>query len=367
MKKTWGIFLVFVLVFVITALMNENFLSAVNLQNLVMRLGLYGIMAIGVSFVIMTGGIDLSLGSMVCLTGCGLPWLLTRQGMSPASALSVIVVVTLAIGFAHGLMITKWRLQPFIVTLCGLLIYRGVMRGVASDQSVGFGNQYQDLRWLATGKVPLEYPAYVIAAVMICWVIWSAVTHRGLARGMVLLLLLSVSILAAGVLSPAFQLPVPFLIMLVIAGVASIFLNRTVWGQHLLALGNHEEAARYSGIRTHRLIIASYVICSLMAGFAGVLHSMDVNSSQPSDFGNFYELYAIAAAVLGGCSLRGGQGAVLGVLIGTALMLVLQNMIVLEFSRYQNMEFAVIGIVILLGVMGDEVFKRFFARKLSEP
>jgi ribose transport system permease protein len=318
MKKTLGIFVVFLLICVLTASLSDVFLRPQNVENLIMRIGLYGIMAIGVSFVIITGGIDLSLGSMVCLTGCGLPWLLVKVGWSPPMALLVLLGLTLLIGLTHGLMVTKWRLQPFIVTLCGLLIYRGVMRGLASDQSLGFGSAYDSLRWLATGKIPL--PGATIS------------------------------------------LPMPFVLLMLIAIAAAVFLRYTVWGQHLLALGHNEEAARHSGIRTHRLIIASYMICSLLAGLAGILFSMDVNSSQPSDFGNFYELYAIAAAVLGGCSLRGGQGAVLGVLIGTALMQVLRNMIVLVFPAHQNMEFAIIGVVILLGVVGDEIFKRAFAK-----
>ena len=321
MKKTLGIFVVFVLICVLTASLSDVFLRPQNLENLIMRIGLYGIMAIGVSFVIMTGGIDLSLGSMVCLTGCGLPWLLMRVGWSPSAALMGLLVLTLLIGFAHGWMITKWRLQPFIVTLCGLLIYRGAMRGLASDQSLGFGTAHDSLRWIAIGKIPLgQLPI---------------------------------------------SLPMPFVLLMVIAATAAVFLRYTVAGQHLLALGHNEEAARHSGILTHRLIIASYMVCSLLSGFAGVLFSMDVNSSQPSDFGNFYELYAIAAAVLGGCSLRGGQGAVMGVLIGTALMQVLRNMIVLVFPARQNMEFAIIGVVILLGVLGDECFKRIFERRSS--
>jgi len=320
-KKTLGIFVVFILICVLTASLSEAFLRPLNVENLIMRIGLYGIMAIGVSFVIMTGGIDLSLGSMVCLTGCGLPWLLVKAGWSPPAALLLLMALTLFLGFAHGWMVTKWRLQPFIVTLCGLLIYRGVMRGVASDQSLGFGTAHDSLRWIATGKIPLG----------------------GL----------------------PISLPMPFVLLLMIAAAAAVFLRFTVWGQHLLALGHNEEAARHSGIRTHRLIIGCYMVCAFLSGLAGVLFSMDVNSSQPSDFGNFYELYAIAAAVLGGCSLRGGQGAVLGVLIGTALMQVLRNMIVLVFPERQNMEFAIIGVVILLGVLGDEVFKRYFARRMS--
>ena len=111
------------------------------------------------------------------------------------------------------------------------------------------------------------------------------------------------------------------------------------------------------------MVIVAYVICSLTAGLGGVLFVMDVNSAQPVDFGNFYELYAIAAAVLGGCSLRGGQGTIIGVVIGAALMQVLRNMITLVDAIPTHIEYAVIGVVILGGVMADEMVKRIAARR----
>ena len=106
-----------------------------------------------------------------------------------------------------------------------------------------------------------------------------------------------------------YMLPYPFLVMLVIAVLAGVLLNFTVFGRYLLALGRNEQALRYSGINTDRMIIWAYVICSTLAGLGGILFSLDINSVQPSGYGNFYELYAIAAAVLGGCSLREGSKA----------------------------------------------------------
>ena len=113
-------------------------------------------------------------------------------------------------------------------------------------------------------------------------------------------------------------IPMPFIILVAIAVISAVFLNHTAWGRRLLALGNNELAARYSGINTDRLKIVAYVISALLAGIAGVLFALDVNVIQPASHGNFYELYAIAAAVLGGCSLRGGEGSILGVVIGAA-------------------------------------------------
>ena len=116
-----------------------------------------------------------------------------------------------------------------------------------------------------------------------------------------------------------------FIIMVALAIVAAIFLNKTIYGRYLLALGRNEQAAHYSGINTDRMVILAYVICSLLAGLGGILFILNDNQGQPSNYGNFYELYAIAAAVLGGCSLRGGEGAILGVVFSAyAVMQVLK-------------------------------------------
>jgi ribose/xylose/arabinose/galactoside ABC-type transport system permease subunit len=160
------------------------------------------------------------------------------------------------------------------------------------------------------------------------------------------------------------EVPMPLLIMIALALLAGGFLNYTVYGRYLLALGRNEEAARYSGINTRAMVMTAYVICSVMAGIAGILFSLDVNSLQPSGHGSFYELYAIAAAVLGGCSLRGGEGSILGVVIGAAVMQVLYNAInILGIST--QLEFAIIGGVILAGVAADELLRRMAEEQRS--
>ena len=148
------------------------------------------------------------------------------------------------------------------------------------------------------------------------------------------------------------------LVMVVLAVLAGFFLNYTIWGRYMLALGTNEEAARFSGINTDRMVILAYVIGAVTAGLGGVLFALDVNSVQPAVQGNFYELYAIAAAVLGGCSLRGGEGSILGVVIGAAVLRVLYNAINILGIPTQ-LEFAIIGAVILLGIIADELVKRF--------
>ncbi|MGH9799609.1 MAG: ABC transporter permease, partial [Blastocatellia bacterium] len=125
---------------------------------------------------------------------------------------------------------------------------------------------------------------------------------------------------------------------------------------YLFAVGRNEDAARYSGINTKAVITAAYVICGLLTGVSAILIAFYTNSISPSSHGNFYELYGIAAAVLGGCSLRGGEGSVIGILLGTALLQVLQNLVNL-LGIDPSLNFAVMGAVILLGVMADQVLK----------
>ena len=143
---------------------------------------------------------------------------------------------------------------------------------------------------------------------------------------------------------------------------AAIFLNRTIWGRYLFALGNNEDGARYSGIETDRLKIVAYVICSFLAGLSGLLFAYELDSVQPAQTGEFYELYAIAAAVLGGCSLRGGQGTILGVIIAAAVIRLLRNSINL-LGISTHLEYAIIGMVILCGVAADEIIKRVMAKR----
>ena len=322
MKKILGILGLLLFVCIVTAIANERFLSSGNIQNVVRRSALFGIISIGAGFVIITSGIDLSIGSVICLVGVMMPWLLTEHGWSPWVAIPALLGGSALIGLGHGLLITRLKLQPFVVTLCGLLLYRGLTRGVVRDRAQGFRRDYEGLQQMAQGAIPIP--------------------------GM------------------DFALPMPCVILIVVALAAAAFLNLTVWGRYLKALGRNEDAARYSGINTDRMVVLAYVICASLAGLGGMLFVLDVGSAQPVDFGSFYELYAIAAAVLGGCSLRGGEGGIMGVLIGAAVMQVLRNAIVLIDAIPNNIEFAVIGIVILSGVVADQVVKQILARRRSQ-
>jgi|TARA_B100001964_G_scaffold244477_1_gene326074 ribose transport system permease protein len=307
-KKTLGIFLLLTAVFLITGIIEPRFMKVGNMINMARWTGLYGILAIGACFVIITGGIDLSIGSLVGLTGSLFPLLLVREGVPVVIGFILVFVCALVIGLIHGFLITKLRLQPFIVTLCGLFIYRGIARYITGEINQGFGNGFGGVRLL------VKYRLFD-------------------------------------------KIPMPFIILIGFGIVAAVFLNKTVYGRYLLALGRNRDAARFSGINTDAMVIGAYVICSVLAGFGGMLFALDQNSVQPSTFGNFYELYAIAGAVLGGCSLRGGEGAISGVIFGTAMVEVIKNS-VFFLNVPTESEFTVIGFVILIGVTFDELIKR---------
>ncbi len=373
MKKVLGIAGLLVAIMFVTALAAPSFLSTYNLQNIIRWSALFGILSIGVVFPIVSGGIDLSIGSVVGLVGCLMPWLLVEQGMGVAPTLAIVLAVSLGIGCVHGLLITRLSIQPFVVTLCGLLFYRGIARWLAGDQTLGFGSEYDySLRLLATGKpCTLAVLCLVLGPCASAWGLWSRRSARRAGDLRIpdaarLALGGGLAITALGVLVWVFddtiRAPMPFLILVLVALGAATLLHGSVWGRHLLALGKNETAARYSGIEVRRVVLLAYVLCSGLAGLGGILFALDVNSIQPAVHGNFYELYAIAAAVLGGTSLRGGEGSILGVVIGAAVMRVLYNSINLLAIPTQ-LEFAIIGLVILLGVVADELIRRAISRR----
>jgi ribose transport system permease protein len=159
-------------------------------------------------------------------------------------------------------------------------------------------------------------------------------------------------------------LPIPFWILIGIALILAFVMNFTVYGRYLYAIGRNEDAVRYSGIKVNRIQILAYVICALLAGIAGIVEFSYNGEVQPAQSGLMYEMWAIAGAVLGGCSLRGGEGSVLGVIIGVSLITVMRNGINL-LGVNTEWEWAVIGVVILCGVIADAAYKLRAAKRVK--
>lgn len=317
-RKELGLLVLIAAVSAITSALNPQFLSAVNLMNMANLIGLFGIFSIGQGLVIITGGIDLAVGSVLALLGVVFLDLVANQEVSWPIAMLVVLAGGLVMGLMHGALVTRMGLQPFVVTLCGLLIYRGAARYYTGDStiSLGFADGLDTITWLAAGR--------------------------------------------------SFGMPHSFLALVLVALVMGIVLHRSVFGRYLFAVGRNEEAARYSGIRTGAVVTGAYVLAGLLTGVATVLLVFYTSSVSPSSFGSFYELYAIAAAVLGGCSLRGGEGSVLGIVLGTVLLQVLQNLVNI-LGIPSSLNFAVMGGVILLGAMADRHLVARRATRIGAP
>ncbi len=316
LKKDVGLVVLILFVGGVVAVINPLFLSPINLANTANLIGLFGLFSIGQAFVIITGGIELSVGSMIALIGVLFVDLMVNHGIAWPFALAMMLGLGMLLGLLHGLIITRLHLQPFIVTLCGLLIYRGAARFYTADATAGFefGVSFPQLEYITTGRI--------------------------------------------------YGVPFSFICMISIAVVMWVVLHRSVFGQYLYAVGKSEEAARYSGINTRVIIVSAYVICGFLTAISAIFFAMYTRSISPSSHGNFYELYAIAAAVLGGFSLRGGEGSVVGVVLGTILLQMLQNLVNL-LGIPSSLNFAVMGSVILVGVIADTQFVEYRIRRAS--
>lgn len=309
MKKLLGMTLLLALLMIAISLSKgQAFLSLVNMHNLLQRIGLLGIYSLGAGIVILSGGIDLSIGSVVGFVGVLLAMLITK-GWNPWLACAVIIPMCAALGLWHSFLIGRFKLQPFLATLTSLLLLRGLARGVSGGVSQSLEGKFSILgneSWL--------------------WV------------------------------------PIPFWILIGAALVLAFLMNYTVYGRYLYAIGRNEDAVRYSGIRVNRVRTLAYVICAVLAGIAGIVELSYINDCQPASSGLMYEMWAIAGAVLGGCSLRGGEGSVLGVIIGVSLITVMRNGINLVGVNTE-WEWAVIGVVILGGVIADAAYKLRAAKR----
>jgi ribose transport system permease protein len=295
-----------------------------NLMDVASLQGRYGIITLGAALVIITGGIDLSIGSVV---GCGavLFGSLMERGVHPFAAVPIVVVFGLLVGIGNGLLITRLKLQPFLVTLCGMFVYRGAARLLGS---IGTGSGT-----VSRTRSLQEHPAFVDALRVVRYVL----TGKDATGELVF--------------------PAQFVLLLILAGVVGFFLHRTAYGRYWYAIGHNELAAKYAGVNVNRHRVSVYAVCSAMAALAGVLLFLDAPSVQSDSGGFSLELNAILGAVLGGCSLRGGEGTAVGMVLGAMVLPVLENLVNFRGDRSDVIP-AVIGLTLLFGTIVDEFIRR---------
>jgi len=308
--KESGPLMALVVLVVFTAILNPRFLTAFNLQTLGKQIAIFGILAIGETFVIMSGGgaIDLSPGSMVALTGVMASWLMVH-GVPVSIAIILILGFSVLVGAWHGFFVTKLGVPAFIITLGTLTMARGMAAVITRG-------------WPIVGL-----PSHFLT----------------IGQGDIL------------------KIPIPVWILLIIALIADFFLRKTVYGKHLRAVGGNEVAARFSGVNVSRVRMIAFMVSGFLAGVAGIIIAARLSQGQPG-VGSMYELYAIASTVIGGTSLTGGEGSVLGAVVGASIISLLWNaLVLLNVSTYWHN--VVIGIVIVTAVTMDVLRKRMRASK----
>lgn len=287
------------------SIVSPYFLTTDNLLNISLQVSITSIIAIGMTLVILTGGIDLSVGSLVAFVGVISTSLLKLDTtFSLPIAIVAGVLVGAFSGWISGMFITRFRITPFIVTLALMTVWRGAA-------------------FIYTDARP----------------VWDLPQSFGFLGGGRL----------AGI-------PVPTIIMLSLFIVAHILLTKTPFGRHVYAAGGNAEAARLAGIRTERVLVQVYLLCGVLTAISGILLSSRLNSGQPNA-GLMYELDVIAAVVVGGTSLQGGRGTIIGTLIGSLLIGVLRNGLnLMDVGSYVQQ--VIVGVVILLAVMLDQIRRK---------
>jgi ribose/xylose/arabinose/galactoside ABC-type transport system permease subunit len=300
----FGIGIAFILEFILFALLSPYFFTPDNLLNVSLQASITAIIAAGMTFVILTGGIDLSVGSLVAFAGIVATTVL-KTGLPPVVGFILAILAGLAVGSLSGAFagfcITRFNIAPFIVTLATMTIWRGAA-----------------FVW-TDGRPVWELPA--------------GFAFLGTGR------LLAV--------------PVPTIIMVLTFVASHIILTRTRFGRYVYAVGGNIEAARLAGIRTWRVLVNVYVLSATLAALSGILLASRMNSGQPNA-GVSYELDVIAAVVVGGTSLSGGAGSIIGTFIGAMLIAVLRNGLnLLNVNSYVQQ--VIVGVVILLAVMLDQI------------
>lgn len=298
-----GIGLALLCEIILFALLSPHFLTADNLLNVSLQVSITAIIAVGMTFVILTNGIDLSVGSVVAFVGVIVTSMMTIP-LPAFVAVTLAILVGLFIGAASGafagLVITRFRITPFIVTMAIMTILRG--GAFIYTQGRPIWELPEDFKVLGGERL-------------------------------------------AG-------LPIPAVIMILVYIAAHVVLTRTRFGRYVYAVGGNPEAARLAGIRTNRVLVEVYVICGILTALSGILLASRLTSGQPNA-GLMYELDVIAAVVVGGTSLNGGRGTIVGTFIGSMLIGVLRNGLnLLDVESYVQQ--VVVGVVILLAVMADQ-------------
>lgn len=368
-----GIVIAFVVIVVFFSLLKPAFLSPGNLTNLVLQYSYILILAIGMVIVIIAGHIDLSVGSVVALTGAVSAVLVVKNGMPWWVGVLAAIGVGILVGIWQGFWVAYVGIPAFIVTLAGMLLFRGMTFRVLDNISLSpFGKPYSDIAGGfingLLGGYGFDVFTLVVFAIGVAGYAWSQWrTRMGKIRYQQSveapwLFAAKIALVAVVVMAFGWQvahsrgLPIILIILAVLIMAYSVLMQRSVFGRHVYAIGGNLHAAQLSGVKVRKINMWIFINMGFLAGVAGVVFSSRMNGAQPSA-GNMFELDAIAACFIGGASTTGGIGRVGGAMVGGLIMAVLSNGMQL-MGLDQSVQQIVKGLVLLLAVAFDVVNKR---------
>jgi len=359
--RTWTMVFALILIWAIFQYATDQaFLQPRNLSNLFRQMTVTGVLATGMVLIIVAGHIDLSIGSVVCFLGVVLAMLMQR-GIAPASAMLSTVLVGVGISLVQGWLTAYQKVPAFIVTLAGMMIFRGLSMGVTAGVTIPLEDSW--IKTFGSAYLPITVGWILAFLAVLFLVAKTARTHASAAKKnlvmtgsktsdwMGVLLQCAVILGFVAVMNAYEGIPAPVLLMLVLMGIFQFVANRTVFGRHVYAVGGSVEAAHLSGVNVRRVVLGNFVLMGLLTAVAAMTLTARVESAQP-DAGQLLELDAVASCVIGGTSLMGGKGTIPGALLGALVMESLNNGMSLA-----NMEafwqYVVKGLVLVVAVWLD--------------
>lgn len=337
-----------------------TFLSSRNLSNLFRQMSVISILATGMTLVIVAGQIDLSVGSLLGLTGGIAAILQVWLGWNTFTAVIAALIVGVVLGGCQGWLVAYKKVPSFIVTLGGMMVFRGILLGVSQGETIApLQDSFKEI-----GQSYFPYvPGYILGIVMVVLLFFFTVRKRNKRRNLGLTLappiaeygkvsLYSfVTLLFVYMMNRYFGIPVPILIVLVLGLIFSFIAAKTGFGRYVYAIGGNAEAAKFSGINIKRYLLSVFVIMGALSAVAGVILTGRLNAATV-DAGQMNELDAIAACVIGGTSLMGGTGSIVGSIIGALVMVSLDNgMSMMNIQPFW--QYIVKGLILVLAVWMD--------------
>lgn len=332
----------------VSVILSDSFLTARNLMNLLRQLAVPGVLAIGMTFCILTGGIDLSVGG-ICALSSVLYAMMLLQGVPFAVAAVILLLMGAGIGLCYGLLIAKVRIPPFIATLAGVNATKGAALVITDGAAVGITDSFT-LR-LGSESLPV-LPSTVLLAAAIGAVLYEVYKKRKRSY------LVLAAVLGYGMYVAAVKGGIPYLAVIsVFLNLIFIFvLNHTVFGKNVYAVGGNMDVARMAGVKIAGVLVSVYVIESVLGALGGIMTAARLGAGAPT-VGTNWELDAIAAVSIGGTSMSGGSGKLSNTIIGVILIGVLNNMLSL-LNVQTNVQMICKGMIILAAVVLDSVISR---------